>query len=93
MHEFGNGASIFTRDGDTAREFARQCRREWSGSMFPSLSRWPFIALVGGSARSSAIMRCMGRRASGSIRGSRPLLRGGLREFEPVSSTTMPTLG
>ena len=23
-HEYGNGVSIFTRDGDTAREFARQ---------------------------------------------------------------------
>ena len=34
-HEFGNGAAIFTRDGDTAREFAQQVRAGMVGINVP----------------------------------------------------------
>ena len=34
-HEFGNGAAIFTRDGDTAREFAHQIRAGMVGVNVP----------------------------------------------------------
>src|ERR1700693_4991027 len=40
-HEYGNGVAIFTRDGDTARDFTSGFRSAWSVSTCRSRFRWP----------------------------------------------------
>lgn len=35
-HEFGNGVSCYTRDGNVAREFGRRIESEWLGSTYRS---------------------------------------------------------
>ena len=66
-HEYGNGAAIFTRDGDTARDFfsrakIRHGRRERAD---PGAGRLPFVRPAG-SAPCSATITCTAWRASAS---------------------------
>ena len=53
-HEFGNGVSCYTRNGGTAREFARRVQIGMVGINVPIPSRWPGILSAVGSARSLA---------------------------------------
>ena len=48
-HEFGNGTSIYTRDGDVGRTFASKLKSEWLELIFLFLYLWHFIALVAGN--------------------------------------------
>ena len=54
-HEYGNGTAIFTRDGDTARDFANRVNVGMVGSMCRSLCLWPITPLGVGKNQSSAI--------------------------------------
>jgi malonate-semialdehyde dehydrogenase (acetylating)/methylmalonate-semialdehyde dehydrogenase len=48
-HEFGNGASIFTRDGNTAREFADRVQAGMVGVNVPIPVPLAFYSLVDGA--------------------------------------------
>ena len=53
-HEYGNGVAIFTRDGDTARDFVSRSRSAWSASTCRSRFRWPTTPSAAGSGPDSA---------------------------------------
>ena len=57
-NEYGNGASIFTRDGGVAREFTNRVQIGMVGVKFRFRCRWRFIVSADGSAPCSAIWRC-----------------------------------
>ena len=48
-HEYGNGTSIFTRDGDTARDFAHRVQAGMVGVNVPIPVPMAFHTSVGGS--------------------------------------------
>ena len=54
-HEYGNGVAIFTRDGDTARDFATRSMSAWSASTCRSRFPSPITPSAAGSDRASAI--------------------------------------
>ena len=49
-HHYGNGAAIFTCDGDSARQFSDEVEVGMVGVMYRSQCQWHFTVLVGGSA-------------------------------------------
>lgn len=49
QHEYGNGTAIFTRDGETAREFQENVKLEWLGSTYRFQYRWHSTVLVVGN--------------------------------------------
>jgi malonate-semialdehyde dehydrogenase (acetylating)/methylmalonate-semialdehyde dehydrogenase len=53
-HEYGNGTAIFTRDGDTARDFASRINIGMVGVNVPIRCRWPITPSAAGRNRSSA---------------------------------------
>jgi malonate-semialdehyde dehydrogenase (acetylating)/methylmalonate-semialdehyde dehydrogenase len=78
-HEFGNGTSIFTRDGGTAREFSRRVAPAWSVSTCLSRCRWLSIASAAGSVRCSGPAHARSRRRAllhAAQDGHRALARG-----------------
>ena len=56
-HEYGNGVSIYTRDG-AGRTFASKIQVEWLANVIQFL--WPFIVLVVGKDHYLEIVACMG---------------------------------
>ena len=59
-HEYGNGTAIFTRDGDTARNFcAKMSRSAWLALTCRFRCPWHSTASVDGSARCSDRFICM----------------------------------
>ena len=66
-HEYGNGVAIFTRDGDTARDFVNRVQVGMVGGISPSRCRSRIIRSAAGSVRASAISTNMGRIRSGSM--------------------------
>ena len=53
-HDYGNGVAIFTRDGDTARDFTNRVQVGMVGVNFAFRCRSPTIPLAAGSGRASA---------------------------------------
>ena len=53
-HEYGNRVAIFTRDGDTARDFVSRCRSAWSGVNVPIPVPVASTPSAAGSAPASA---------------------------------------
>jgi len=70
-HEFGNGAAIFTRDGDTARDFVQRVQIGMVGVNVPFRCRSPSTASAAGSRRCSATTTSTAPRACASTRGRR----------------------
>ena len=62
-HEFGNGTSIFARDGDAAREFAHQIKVGMVGINVPIPVPMPSIHSAVGRRPSLAITTCTARKA------------------------------
>ena len=58
-HEFGNGVSIFTRDGDSGRTFSSKAKIGMVGINIPFQFQWPFIVLVDGKDHYLVINTCM----------------------------------
>ena len=72
-HEYGNGVAIFTRDGDTARDFAnRVAGRHGRRQLRDSRCRSPITPSAAGSAPASAISTSTGRIRSASTPRPRP---------------------
>ena len=76
-HEYGNGVAIFTRDGDTARDFVNRVQVGMVGVNFAFLFRSPIIPLAVGSVPASATSISTARIRFGFIPRPRPLLRAG----------------
>lgn len=53
-HPYGNGVAIFTRDGDTARDFTRRVGAGMVGVNVPSPSPSPTTPSAAGSGPASA---------------------------------------
>jgi malonate-semialdehyde dehydrogenase (acetylating)/methylmalonate-semialdehyde dehydrogenase len=68
QHEYGNGTSIFTRDGDTARAFANGVQAGMVGINVPIPVPMAFHSSADGSARCSATTPSTGPKASASTR-------------------------
>ena len=85
-HEFGNGAALFTRDGDTAQAFLSRVRVGMVGVNVPIPVPWRSTPLVGGSARCSAIITSMVLRGLASRLVSRLRLCAGRKAYEPARS-------
>ena len=77
-HQYGNGAAIFTRDGDAARA-VREPRAPsgWWVSTFPFPCRSPITVSAAGSVRRSATSISTVRKACASSLASRPLRSAG----------------
>ena len=61
-HEFGNGASIFTRDGDSGRTFSSKAKIGMIGINIPIPVPMAFIALVGGKDLYLETNTCMAQK-------------------------------
>ena len=59
-HEFGNGVSIFTRDGDSGRTFSHRVKVGMVGINIPIPVRWLFTVLEVGNVLYLEINICMG---------------------------------
>ena len=68
-HEFGNGTSIFTRDGDSARAFATGVQVGMVGVNIPIPVPMAFHSFGGWNDRSLATIMCTGPKAFGFIHG------------------------
>ena len=77
-HEYGNGAAIFTRDGDTARDFTSRVQVGMVGVNVPIPVPVAHHTLAVGSGPASAISTNTAPRRSSSIRRSRPSPSGGV---------------
>ena len=58
-HEFGNGVSIFTRDGDSGRTFSNKAKLVWLELIYQYQFQWHFIVLVVGKDLCLEINICM----------------------------------
>ena len=58
-HEFGNGVSIFTRDGDSGRTFSSKAKIGMVGLIYQYQFQWLSIVLVGGKDLYLVINICM----------------------------------
>jgi malonate-semialdehyde dehydrogenase (acetylating)/methylmalonate-semialdehyde dehydrogenase len=76
-HDYGNGVAIFTRDGDTARDFVNRVQVGMVASTSPFRCRSPITPSAAGSAPASAISTSTGRIRSASTPRPRPSPRAG----------------
>ena len=90
QHEYGNGTSIFTRDGDTARDFGRRVQAGMVGINVPIPVPMAFHSFGGWKRSSSATTASTAPKASASTPASKPSPPAGPPASAPASTPPCP---